>query len=66
MDYKKYRKDQKPFTMYMPELLYKEIKSISTTQDVTMTKYILKAIVTRMNLEREEPLKMDNRKCLHP
>ena len=54
----KKRKNQKPIMMYIPESLFYELKSICDKQDTTMTRYVMKSIITRMNMEREERLKI--------
>ncbi len=52
------RKNQKPFMLYMPDVLFHELKDICKKQNSTMKKYVLKALITRMNMERKENSKI--------
>jgi hypothetical protein len=47
------RKEQKGFMFYMPMYLYEDLKNHCHEQDQTMTKYILRSIVARLNMEKE-------------
>lgn len=51
------RKDQKAFMLYMPINIYEELKKSCHDQDMTMSKYVIRSIVCRMNLERKERIK---------
>lgn len=44
--------------MYMPERLFCELKDICEKQETTMTNYVMKSLITRMNMERKEKLKI--------
>jgi len=48
------RKNQKPFMIYMPTEFYEEFKKHCKDQDIPMSKYVLRSLVMRMNLERQE------------
>jgi hypothetical protein len=54
----KKRKNQTAFTMYMPDVLHSELKQICEKQDTTMKRYILKSIITRLNMEKKQALKV--------
>lgn len=54
----KKRKGKKPFHMYMPERLFHLLKDICEKQEITMTDYVMKSLITRMNMECKEKLKL--------
>ena len=54
----KKRKNQKAILIYIPEVLFYELKNICEKQDTTMKRYVMKSVITRMNMEREERLKI--------
>jgi len=53
------RKGQKSFTFYMPISLYEVLKDHCHKQDQTMTKYILRSIVSRLNMELDHKDKIN-------
>lgn len=52
------RKNQKALYIYIPEMLFHELKDICEKQDTTMTRYVMKSLIARMNMERKEKLKI--------
>jgi len=44
---------KKAIMFYVPDFLYEEIKKHSKEQDSTITKYVSRAIVMRLNMEKE-------------
>ena len=59
------RKNKTSLHLYVPDFLYEELRNISSKQQTTITKYVLKSIVARMNLENNTSIEVDNKKCLH-
>lgn len=59
------RKNQRSFTMYIPDFLYDEIKYMCAQQGVTFKNYILKSVIARINLEKENNIEIKETKCLH-
>ena len=53
----KKRKNQKALMMYMPEALHDQLKELCNQQDTTITKYVLRSLVMRMNMELKEKIK---------
>lgn len=52
------RKNQKALHIYIPEMLFNELKIICEQKDTTMTRYVMKSLIARMNMERKEKLKI--------
>lgn len=46
------RKDRKRLSMDIPENIHRELKLVAIDQNCTVTKYVLRAIVARLRLER--------------
>lgn len=53
----KKRPNRKQFMIYLPDFIYNELKEICHKKDMTMTKYVVRALVTRMNMEREQNIR---------
>lgn len=54
----KKRKNQKAFMMYLPDVIFHELKDICDKQGIPMKRYILKSVITRLNMEKKEPLRI--------
>ena len=47
------RKNQSRLFIYVPNLIYDEVKKHAKAQDCNLTKYVTRAIVMRLNMEKE-------------
>lgn len=54
----KKRKNQKSLMIYMPDWLHHQLKELCHQQDTTLTKYVLRSLVMRMNMELKEKIKL--------
>lgn len=52
------RKNQKAIMVYVPEVVHDAVKEAVHKQGMTLTSYVVRAIVHRLNLERTEKIKL--------
>ena len=51
------RKNQKAIMVYVPEIVHDAVKEAVNKQGMTVTAYVLRALVHKLNLERTEKIK---------
>lgn len=51
------RKNQKAIMVYVPEIVHDAVKEAVNKQGMTVTSYVLRALVHKLNLERTEKIK---------
>lgn len=51
------RKNQKAIMVYVPEVVHDAVKEAVNKQGMTVTSYVLRALVHKLNLERTEKIK---------
>lgn len=54
----KKRKNKTALQIYLPDVVFNALKEIAEEQDTTMTRYTLRALLMRMNMERKDKLKI--------
>jgi len=62
---KNYRLNQRPYSFYMPNEIFDEVKAMSEMQGIPIKTYILKALIRNLNLEKEKKIHIESKKCLH-
>lgn len=51
------RKNQSRLFIYIPTELYETLKEHCKTRSMTMTKYVMNSLVTRLNMELKQKVK---------
>lgn len=52
------RKNNKTLMIYVPDIIHAELKSTCHEQGIPLTGYVVRAIISRLNLERSADKKL--------